>query len=81
MAAVYGINPFGLSARQLIGLWANIPAVEAHRELSARRAEGPLSHERLFDLILVSTGDREQAERASRELLAATLRAGQTPDV
>jgi hypothetical protein len=37
---------------------------------------GAMSHERLFDLILLATGDREMAEREAKALINAQIRPG-----
>lgn len=65
---------------QLIGLWANIPRLKAQRILDAP----PFSNERvtmnrLYDLVLLATGDAKAAERQAKAYRAAELRAGVTP--
>lgn len=65
----------------MFGLWANIPRLKAQRILdSPPYSQARCNADRLYDLVLLATGNREAAETASRRYMAAELRAGQTPE-
>lgn len=70
-----------MTAAQRLGLWANIPRLEAEDELRRRRAESKLTADRLYDLTLLSTGgDEAAAQRAFSAFRSAELSAGITPE-
>ena len=56
-----------------------LPQVEAEDELRMRQVRSPLSHGRLFELILAATGDREAADKAAADYLMSELRSGNKP--
>jgi hypothetical protein len=64
----------------LLGLWANIPKVQALRELEARRVDSPLTFDRLYALKLAATGSKSEAQDAAAKFMAAQLRAGHKPE-
>jgi hypothetical protein len=64
----------------LLGLWANIPKVQALRELEARRVDSPLTSKRLFAVKMLATGSRKEAEDAVTQFMADKLRAGHKPE-
>ena len=81
LAAYYpGIDVFRLTAEQCLGLWANRHVVQAMRILEARRSKGDPTVEGLFDLVLLATGSREQAEREAKKYMADQLAADMTPE-
>lgn len=53
--------------------------LEAQEELGQRQRKGPLTAGRLFDLVLLATGDRDEAERAYKAFRHEELKAGITP--
>jgi hypothetical protein len=50
------------------------------RILEARRSKGDPTVEGLFDLVLLATGSREQAEREAKKYMADQLAADMTPE-
>jgi hypothetical protein len=68
-----------MSPFELLGLHANRHMVSAIRELQKRQELAELDSEYLFDLVHLATGDREQAEKAARELIKSKMRKGETP--
>lgn len=63
-----------------MGLAANQPRLEARRirqqlQLSGQR----MSAEYLYDLVLLETGDEDEASRAAAALMSAELKAGLKP--
>lgn len=56
-----------------------MPRLEAENELRERRAQSMLTAERLHDLVLLSTGDKQKAEDAFLDFRWAELKRGETP--
>jgi hypothetical protein len=46
----------------------------AEEELQARRVQGTLTSDHLYNLVLASTGDVEQAEKAEADFILATMK-------
>ena len=69
-----------MTARDALGLWANIPRLKAGRVLDdIRRSGNRISADDLYDLTLAATGSETQAELAMRTQIENELRAGETP--
>lgn len=81
MGEFYGINPFQLTEEQLVGLWANMPRLEARRRRERLEASGATpTVDAVYELTLAETGSEERAQRAATAHAAALLRAGLTPE-
>lgn len=78
MAACFpGLDPFALSADELLGLAAHIDRIKAERVLEkAVLGEVRLTAEGWFDYTLRATGDRDLAEKAHNAHVRACQRAG-----
>jgi hypothetical protein len=65
-----------LTWQERLGLWANIPKMEARELLREVKAAGtPMSYEMAYDLVLAATEDRDAAERTARAILHSELKA------
>jgi hypothetical protein len=51
-----------------------LPRLEAEEELRARRTQGQLSPERLYHLVLVTTGDEKLAAQAQADFLLEIMK-------
>lgn len=54
-----------------------IPRVIARRELRTRNMKVPLDSDKLFDLILLSTGDEDQADKAKTSFIMEQMKSGE----
>ena len=59
---------------------AELPVLLAEKELRDHAARQPMSGERLYQLILASTGDDDAADKARCEYMLQELRLGLTPE-
>ena len=58
-----------------------MPRLQAKRMLEDVRINGKkLTVDGMYDLVLAATGSQEEAERATKEMMAAQLRANETPE-
>lgn len=81
MSEFYGLNAFGLSDRRFVGLWANIPRLEARRTRERLQAAGVrLTVDQVYRLTLAETESEEIAQRAASDHAYALMKAGQTPE-
>jgi len=63
-----------------MGYAANMPRLEAKRVRQQLQLGGNrISADYLYDLVLLETGDEDEASRAAAELMSAELKAGLTP--
>ena len=70
-----------MTEAQLLGLWANMPRLEAKRRRRAVELSGArLSVDQVHDLVLAETEDLEQAQKAASDYAASLLRRGETPE-
>lgn len=75
------MNPFELSEDELIGLWANMPRLQAKRTRETAMLTGArLTAEAIYDLTLAETGSEAQASKAMSDAIAAKLRNNETPE-
>lgn len=68
----YGIDPFGLTASQRIGLLANLPRMQAQEQIQRRDLEG-MDYKQVFALYLAAYDDLELAKRARLEFLKSLV--------
>ncbi len=54
-----------------------IPRVMARRELRARSVKTPLDSDRVFNLILLATGNEDQADRAKTDFIMEQMKSGE----
>lgn len=68
VASTFHVNPFELTGDQLAGLHSNIARAKAQGMLASGKYD---SHNwnAVYDLVLLATGDKEQAERAKTKAL------------
>tara|TARA_R100000808_G_C2123149_1_gene133970 strand:+ start:1024 stop:1203 length:180 start_codon:yes stop_codon:yes gene_type:complete len=55
----------------------DIPRVLARRELRARKLKAPLNSDQVFDLVLLSTGDEDQADKAKIDFIMEQMKSGE----
>ena len=74
---IFGINAFALDPLQCKLLYMEIPRVMARRELRTRNMKVPLVSDKLFDLILLATGDEDQADKAKTSFIMEQMKSGE----
>lgn len=62
-----------------LGMVGNIPKANALREIQARQARGPMTADRVYDLVLAAYGDEERAQDEGSQFRLAELMSGQKP--
>lgn len=75
---MYGAGVLSLPSGEKLALLANIPTVLANRVLDSGKTSH-LTTESYRQLVLAATGSKKAAEEATRQRLAAQMRAGITP--
>lgn len=68
VAAAYHINPFAMTDDQFVGLYANIPRVNAQQILASGKYDRT-DYRAVYDLVLLATGSKQKAERAKIDAL------------